>query len=62
MLEHPGETLRCLAVYHVGEIRLQSLRPRLETFLTQDTGFFLTRVIERALAALTAPPGLAHAG
>jgi ATP:ADP antiporter, AAA family len=63
MLDYPGETLRCIAAHHVGEIGLQSLRPRLEAFQVQQTGFFLARVIERALQALEQPPkGLAHAG
>jgi AAA family ATP:ADP antiporter len=63
MLDYPGETLRCIAAHHVGEIGLRSLRPRLEAFQVQQTGFFLARVIERALRALEQPPpGLAHAG
>src|SRR6185436_20122793 len=41
MLDYPGETLRCIAAHHVGEIGLRSLRPRLEAFQVQQTGFFL---------------------
>jgi ATP:ADP antiporter, AAA family len=52
LLDQPGETLRCLAAYHVGELGLLSLRPRLEAFRTEPTGLFLLRVIERALALL----------
>ncbi|MGH9886985.1 MAG: HEAT repeat domain-containing protein, partial [bacterium] len=63
MLDYPGETLRCIAAYHVGEIGLVSLRPRLEAFKGHETGFFLARVVDRALLALSASPeGLAHAG
>jgi ATP:ADP antiporter, AAA family len=52
LLDQPGETLRCLAAYHVGELGLQSLRGKLEAFLTRETGFFVTRVVERALRLL----------
>ena len=52
LLEQNGETLRCLAAYHVGELGLDSLRGRLEAFRSQETGFFVTRVIERALGLL----------
>jgi HEAT repeat protein len=53
LLEQPGETLRILAVYHVGELGLTSLRPRLEAFRTErTTGLFVLRVIERALGLL----------
>jgi ATP:ADP antiporter, AAA family len=59
LLDQPGETLRCLAVYHVGELGLTALRPRLEAFRAQPTtGLFVLRVIERALALLGGPaPG-----
>jgi HEAT repeat protein len=52
LLDEPGETLRCLAAYHVGELGLVELRPRLESFLRADAGLFVTRVIERALRLL----------
>ena len=57
ILEQPGESLRCIAAYHVGEIGLVSLRPRLESFRLSETGFFLSRVIERTLAILARPGG-----
>ncbi len=57
ILEQPGESLRCIAAYHVGEIGLVSLRPRLESFPLSETGFFLSRVIERTLAILARPGG-----
>jgi HEAT repeat protein len=58
LLEQPGETLRCLAAYHVGELGLTSLRPRLEAFRDErTTGLFVLRVIERALALLGGPSG-----
>ncbi|HSB61856.1 MAG TPA: hypothetical protein VLI67_09060, partial [Vicinamibacteria bacterium] len=63
ILEQPGESLRCIAAYHVGELGLKELRPKLETFRPADTGFFLARVIERTLSLLARPEGgaLVHA-
>jgi HEAT repeat protein len=63
ILEQPSESVRCIAAYHVGELGLKELRPRLESFRPADTGFFLARVIERTLALLARPEGsaLAHA-
>jgi HEAT repeat protein len=60
LLDEPGETLRCLAAYHVGELGLVELRPRLESFLQQDAGLFVTRVIERALRLLSEAGTVAH--
>jgi len=67
LIEEPAETVRCLAVYHVGELGLDGLRPRLEAVREEPTaGLFLVRVVERALALLSAParPGgrLQYAG
>jgi HEAT repeat protein len=62
LLEEPGETLRCIAAYHVGELGLVGLRERLEAYRSEPTGLFLLRVIERALALLSAAPRLVHAG
>jgi hypothetical protein len=62
ILDRGGESLRCVAAHHVGELRLVALRPRLERLRGSDASFFLARVVERALAAF--PPGregLAHA-
>ena len=52
LLEQPGETLRCIAAYHVGELGLTEFRERLESFQRQPTGLFVQRVIERSLALL----------
>jgi len=57
MLDQPSESLRCIAAYHVGELGLTQLRPRLESFRPNDTGFFLARVIERTLALLARSEG-----
>ena len=63
ILDQPGESLRCIAAYHVGELGLTAFRPRLESFRPAETGFFLSKVIERTLALLARPEGgaLAHA-
>ena len=62
LLDEPGETLRCLAAYHVGELGLTELRGRLESLSQAGTGLFVTRVMERALRLLgEAPERLAHA-
>lgn len=63
ILEQPGESLRCIAAYHVGELGLTAFRPRLEGFRPAETGFFLAKVIEHTLALLARPDGgaLAHA-
>ena len=63
MLDQPGESLRCIAAYHVGELGLTEFRPRLESFRPAETGFFVSRVIERTLALLARREGgaLAHA-
>jgi len=64
LIEEPGETVRCLAVYHVGELGLSALGPRLEAVRAeQGAGLFLLRVVDRALALLRGAPGrLQHAG
>jgi ATP:ADP antiporter, AAA family len=51
ILQTGGESLRCVAAHHVGELRLAALRPRLEALLDSRTSFFLSRVVEHALAA-----------
>jgi AAA family ATP:ADP antiporter len=63
ILDEPGESMRCIAIYHVGELGLVELKPRLLTFRPEETGFFLSRVVERTLALLSSPPeqALAHA-
>ena len=58
LIEEPGETVRCLAVYHVGELGLAALGPRLEAVRAErGAGLFLLRVVERALSLLRSPPG-----
>lgn len=49
MLDRGGESLRCIAAHHVGELRLVALRPRLERLGETGSSFFLSRVVERAL-------------
>jgi hypothetical protein len=50
--------VRCLAVYHVGELGLAALRPRLEAVRAESgAGLFLLRVVERALSLLRSAPG-----
>ena len=64
LIEEPGETVRCLAVYHVGELGLTALSPRLEAVRAdRGAGLFLLRVVERALGLLARAPGrLQYAG
>ena len=52
LLDEPGETLRCLAAYHVAELGLTDFRPRLEAAQKKETGLFVSRVLERALRLL----------
>jgi ATP/ADP translocase/HEAT repeat protein len=64
ILEESSESVRCIAAYHVAELGLTRLRGRLESFRSPEVGFFLSRVVERALSLLS-PPGeqaVAHAG
>jgi hypothetical protein len=61
ILDEGGESLRCIAVHHIGEIDLVTLRPRLEALAKTGTGFFLSRVLERTLAALSRAQGPVHA-
>ena len=56
LLDASAETVRCLAAYHVGELGLLHLRSRLEALRSQPGGFFVGRVVERALKLLGPPP------
>jgi AAA family ATP:ADP antiporter len=56
LLESSGETLRCLAAYHVGELGLRDMETRLQALKQRETGFFVQRVVERALRLLSGPP------
>ena len=57
LLEQTSETVRCIAAYHIAELDLKELRPRLEALDRGRAGFFAARVIEGALRLLAAPPG-----
>ena len=61
ILDAGGESLRCIAVHHIGELDLAALRPRLEALAKTGTGFFLSRVLERTLGALARAQGPLHA-
>ena len=58
VLDEGGEALRCIAVYHIGELGLVRLRPRLVELAREATSFFLSRVLERTLATLGREEGL----
>jgi HEAT repeat protein len=62
ILDTAGESLRCIAAHHVGELGLQHMRPRLEQLSRSGAGFFVARVVARALELLDgAAPRPAHA-
>ena len=52
MLDRGGESMRCIAAYHAGELGLVSMRPRLEALRRDSPSFFLGRVLERTLLDL----------
>jgi hypothetical protein len=56
MLDEGGEALRCIAVHHIGELGLVSLRPRLVELSRGTPSFFLSRVLERTLSTLSREP------
>jgi ATP/ADP translocase len=55
LLGEASESMCCLAAHHIAELGLTSFRPRLETLLHEQRGFFATRVLERALGLLDQP-------
>jgi ATP/ADP translocase/HEAT repeat protein len=61
LLDQEGETVRCIAAYHVGELGLTAFRERLLSFQQVPTGLFVQRVIERALALLAPGDRLQYA-
>jgi hypothetical protein len=61
ILDEGGESLRCIAAHHVGELELVALRPRLERLAGGEPGFFLSRVLDRTLATLARAAGPLHA-
>jgi AAA family ATP:ADP antiporter len=56
LIEQPGETLRSLAVFHVGELGLRELRDRIVELRSQETSLFVGQMYERTLRALHASP------
>lgn len=52
LLEAPGDTLRSLAVHHIGELRIRDLRDRVERLRTENPSRFLERASARALRLL----------
>jgi HEAT repeat protein len=61
LLDQQGETVRCIAAHHVGELGLTAFRERLESFQQVPTGLFVQRVIERSLALLSPGDRLQYA-
>jgi hypothetical protein len=57
ILDAGGESLRCVAAHHIGELELVALRPRLQALAAARPGFFLSRVLERTLATLAHAAG-----
>lgn len=55
LLEVAGESLRSIAVYHIGELGLSELRPRVEALESARDSVF-QRVRQRALELLELPP------
>ncbi len=51
-IEQPGETLRSLAVFHVGELGLQGLQGRIEELRSQETSLFVGQMFDRTLRLL----------
>ncbi len=54
LLESGGETIQCLAAYHVGELGLEQVRPHLEQILTSGSPFTAS-VVQRAIELLDDP-------
>jgi hypothetical protein len=53
-IEQPGETLRSLAVFHVGELRLRGLQDRIAELRSQETSLFVGQMFDRTLRLLEA--------
>jgi AAA family ATP:ADP antiporter len=51
-IELPGETLRSLAVFHVGELGLQGMQGRIEELRSQETSLFVGQIFDRTLRLL----------
>lgn len=52
MLEQASESLRCIAAHHIAELGLRTFLPRIEAMAPVESAFFVSRVLERAAAAL----------
>jgi HEAT repeat protein len=61
LVETPGETLRSLAVFHVGELGLHHLRPRIAELRSQETSLFVGQMFDRSLRVLERDGGSTHA-
>jgi len=55
MLEDASESLRSIAVFHIAELGLVGLRPRLQALAPAENAFFVARVLERAVQVLGGP-------
>lgn len=53
-IEQPGETLRSLAVFHVGELRLGGLEGRIAELRSRETSLFVGQMFDRTLRLLGA--------
>jgi HEAT repeat protein len=51
-IEQPGETLRSLAVFHVGELGLRGLQGRIAELRSQETSLFVGQMFDRTLRLL----------
>ena len=54
LVEQPGETLRSLAVFHIGELGLDGMRPRIEELRSRETSLFVGQMFDRTLGVLGA--------
>ncbi len=55
MLDRGSESLRCIAAHHIAELGLRTFLPRIEAMAPVEKAFFVSRVLERAAAALARP-------
>jgi len=61
LIDQPGETLRSLAVFHAGELRLVGLRGRIGRLREGAPPLFVAQMVERALRSLDGGEGRTHA-
>ena len=62
ILDEGGESLRCIAVHHIGELDLVALRPRLEALAGSGAGLLpLARARAHARDAFARPGERLHA-